>query len=412
MATGFVYTRSGIDLTASPVRVDASHGETLVALREGHAAHAAVIEREDGLSIRANNYYTLGSTHAAIAERNQTLIPLLVHPPPETVFFLGMGSGITAGAALLLPVERVVVCELLGEVVDLARDRFQPWVNGLFDDSRVTIYAEDGRHCLARSPERFDAIIADLFTPWKAGTGNLYTQDHYRLAAERLKPGGMYVQWIPLYQVSMQELAIIGTTMASVFPELTLWRGDLYPSRSIVALLGRNTAEPLDPEVLVRNARRLLGEYEGADEYYEALGLLFYAGNPEESRFFAEALINTDDRPLIEYLAPRTHRAVLTGAAQWGVGVARDRLCWALFDALPPERDPYLRALDERQLRHVEAGLRYALYQGIRVRGTRAEARAVWLGFLEVVTPATRSPDSPAGQAGFGASGFGSGERN
>jgi len=36
-----------------------------------------------------------------------------------------------SGAALLLPVERVVVCEILGEVVELARDHFRPWVNGL-----------------------------------------------------------------------------------------------------------------------------------------------------------------------------------------------------------------------------------------------------------------------------------------
>jgi len=125
-ATGFVYARSGIDLTPSPVRVDASRGETLVALREGRAAHAAVIERDGGLSIRVNNYYTLGSTHAAIAERNQTLIPLLAHPNPQSVFFLGMGTGITAGAALLLPVERVVVCEILGEVVELARGTSGP----------------------------------------------------------------------------------------------------------------------------------------------------------------------------------------------------------------------------------------------------------------------------------------------
>lgn len=357
-----------------------------------------------------NNYYTLGSTHGAIAERNQTLIPLLAHPNPENVFFLGMGTGITAGAAMLLPVERVVACEILGEVVDLAREHFSPWVHGLFDDPRVTIHAEDGRHCLARSPERFDAIIADLFTPWKAGTGNLYTEDHYRLAATRLKPGGMYVQWIPLYQVSMRELAIIGATMASVFPDLTLWRGDLYPSQSIVAFVGRNTTEPLDPEVLVRNARQLLGAPERPDEYYEALGLRFYAGNPGQSRFFDYARINTDDRPLIEYLAPRTHRAVLTGAARWVVGAERDRLYSAMFEALPPEHDPYLSALNQRQLRHVEAGLRYALYQGARVRGTNADARAAWRDFHEVSTPVTRRPDSPAGQAGFGSTGFGAGE--
>ena len=412
---GVAYTRSGIELTPSPVRVNSSWGETLVALREGRAAHAAVIERDVGLSIRVNNYYTLGSTHAAIAERNQTLIPLLAHPNPESVFFLGMGTGITAGAALLLPVERVVVCEILGEVVELAREHFGPWINGLFEDPRVLVHAEDGRHCLTRTAERFDAIIADLFTPWKAGTGNLYTLEHYRLAAERLKPGGVYVQWIPLYQVSMQELAVIGATMAEVFPELTAWRGDLYPSQSIIALVGRNALEPLDPDVLVRNGRYLLDRSEGAQdlrspEYYEALGLRFYAGNPGHSRFFEGARINTDDRPWIEYWAPRTHRAVLAGSARWVIGEERDRFYTALLDALPTDADPFLQKLNERQRLHVEAGLRFALYQGIRDRESHVSARAAWLDFLEVVTTSTRSPDSPAGQAGAGITGFGMSE--
>ena len=39
---------------------------------------------------------------------------------------------------------------------------------GLFSDPRVTIHAEDGRHCLARAPATYDMIIADLFTPWRA----------------------------------------------------------------------------------------------------------------------------------------------------------------------------------------------------------------------------------------------------
>jgi hypothetical protein len=53
------------------------------------------------------------------------------------------------------------------------------------------------------------------------------------------------------------------------------------------------------------------------------------------------------------------------------VGAERDRLYSALFDDLPIEQDSYLRALNERQLRHVEAGLRYALYQGAGVRKRR-----------------------------------------
>lgn len=45
----------------------------------------------------------------------------------------------------------------------------------------VSVRAEDGHHCLRHSATDYDLIISDLFTPWKAGTGNLYTLEHYVL---------------------------------------------------------------------------------------------------------------------------------------------------------------------------------------------------------------------------------------
>ncbi|MGY6412385.1 MAG: fused MFS/spermidine synthase [Alkalilacustris sp.] len=283
-------------------------GEALVEMREGTAAHVAVIRRDDAHFIRVNNFYTLGGSGALVPERNQTLIPLLLHPDPEEIFFLGMGTGISAGAGLLADPARVTVCELVPEVIDLARAHFRPYVNGLFDDPRVTIWPEDGRQCLARSRATYDLIIADLFTPWRAGVGNVYTVEHYRLAARRLNPGGAYVQWIPLYQVSRTELDIIAATMAEVFPELTLWRGDLYPERSILALVGRMDAAPLDPGTLARQWRALTVAPDTdniPDDILTARALKFYAGNAA-SGLFAHAPLNTDDRPWIEYLAPRT----------------------------------------------------------------------------------------------------------
>lgn len=402
-----VVLQTSISLRLPILPVSAERGETLIELREGRGAHVAVVEREGSLSIRVNQFYTLGSSSALIPERNQALIPLMLHPDPQSVFFLGMGTGISAGAALFMPVQSVVVCELLREVVDLARAHFQPYTQGLFSDPRVRIYAEDGRHCLARSHQRYDVMIADLFTPWEAGTGNLYTQDFYRMAAERLEPGGLFAQWIPLYQVSMQELEIIAATMHSVFPELTVWRGDLYPSQSIIALVGRMQPQPLDLDVLTHWARHLTPPPLRADDYYEALGLRFYAGNWGASGKSAGVPINTDNRPLIEYLAPRTQRAVLTGQQRWVVGPERDRWYADLLAAVPLDQDPFLRHLSAAQRQHAEAGRRYALYQGVRVRSSPAAAHAAWQDFLAVSTPTTRRPDSPAGQVGTGGSGFG-----
>ena len=388
------------------IRINPTRGETLVEIREGRAAHAAVIEREGNLAIRVNNYYTLGGSGAMIAERNQTLIPLLSHPDPREIFFLGMGTGITAGAALFLEPERVTVCEILPDVVELAEAHFGPFTNGLFEDDRVTIHAEDGRHCLARSPARYDAIIADLFTPWKAGTGNLYTLEHYRIAAGRLKEGGIYVQWVPLYQVSMSELAIIARTMQEVFPQLTFWRGDLYAERSILALVGSLDEVPLDLDIMRENARSTAMNAGMPDAYFEAMGLKLYAGNAAGG-LFDDAAINTDNRPIIEYQAPRTHRAVLTGRAKWVTGTERDAFYGDLAESLPPAADPFLAGLDETRLGFVEAGRLYAAYRGHHHRNENQAAAESWQAFTTLTPAFARRPDSPAGQVGSGVTMFG-----
>ncbi len=381
-----------------------SPDQTLLAFREGPSAHVAVIERNDAKFIRVNNFYTLGGSGALVPERNQTMIPLLTHPDPREIFFLGLGTGISAGAGLFADPDRVTVCELLPDVVDFAETWFQPYTNGLFTDPRVTIHREDGRQCLARSPATYDMIIADLFTQWRAGVGNVYTKEHYRLAASRLNAGGAYVQWMPLYQVSRREFAIIANTMAQVFPEVTLWRGDLYPERSILAIVGRKTPGPLDPATLAAQWRAMTGE--GApDDALADRALKFYAGNAA-SNIFADAPINTDDWPLIEYLAPRTHRAVIAGRAEWLTGTARDALYADLLTALPPDQDPHLARLTEAQRALPRAGAIYAQWQGKRRRND-LRAGALWQEFVALTPPHAITPDSPAGQVGRGSTAFG-----
>ncbi len=379
-------------------------GEELLAFREGPSATVSVIERGDAKFIRVNNFYTLGGSGALVPERNQTMIPLLTHPAPREVFFLGMGTGISAGAGLFAGPDRVTVCELLPDVVDFAESWFGPYVNGLFTDPRVTIHREDGRQCLARSPATYDMIIADLFTPWRAGVGNVYTVEHYRLAASRLNPGGAYVQWMPLYQVSRSEFEIIANTMAQVFPELTLWRGDLYPERSILALVGRNEPAPLDPATLAAQWRMMTGE-DTPDAVLVDRALKFYAGNAA-SGLFAHAPVNTDDHPLIEFMAPRTHRAVIAGTARFLVGPERDRLYADLMEAMPPETDPHLSILTPAQAALPVAGALYAEWQGMR-HHENPRAEPLWRQFTLITPPHAINPDSPAGQVARGGMAFG-----
>ena len=374
-----------------PLKLDPAADERLVAMIEGSHANVAVIERSRHQLIRVNNYYTLGGTGALESERNQALIPMLIHPDPRELFFLGMGTGITAGASLLFPVERVEVCEILPEVVRLARAHFGPWTEGLFDDPRVTIHAEDGRNCLRRSRRQYDLIISDLFTPWKAGTGNLYTLEHFRTASQRLKPGGLFVQWLPTYQISEREFAIIARTMDEAFDQVVLWRGDLFPTQSIVALVGQNQAQALDPGVPVRHGRALAGNPDLPADLLEAVALRFYAGNITASGLFADAPINTDNRALIEYLAPRTQREVQAGRARWLTADQLGLLYERLLQNPGLTDDPYLVYLTDTQLGYVIAGRSYYHHAVYRLAGQHERADLLLDDFL-ARTPFQQAP--------------------
>lgn len=371
--------------------------QRLVDVREGVAATVSVVDDGPHRSIRVDNLYTLGGTRGLDAERNQSTVPLLtLHPAPRSVFYLGMGTGITAGAGLAFDVDRIVVCELLDDVIRAADEHFAPWTNGLFDDPRADIRAADGRTCLRRSDETFDLIVADLFNPWDAGTGDLYTAEHYRTAQQRLADGGAYVQWVALYQVTDDELGTIAATMDDVFDEVTMWRGDHYAQRSIVALVGRDDPEPFDPAVAASQGRQLTDE-DLPDRFHEALALRMYVGNVTASGRYADRPRNTDRQPVIEYTAPISQRAVRAGDATFLTGPAREELYDQLRDDVAYADDPALARLDDRQLGYVEAGRSYSRFRYLDRIGAD-EARG-WLDdFLDRSPPEARGVDdvSPA----------------
>ncbi len=339
------------------VRTDASKNEIIYETWEGAHGVVAVVRRGEHLRTKVDNYYSLGGTAAATYERTQADLPLIVHGAPQSVFFLGLGSGITAGAAVAHPLEKIVVAELIPEVVEASRRYFHKYTNGLFDDARVRVVAEDGRNYLSGMDETYDVVVADLFIPWKSGAGSLYTVEHFTTVRDRLNEGGLFAQWLPLYQLSKDEFFVIARTMLEVFPQVTLWRGDFNPGRPIAALVGHQQAGPLDVEALVQGFRRRKGAA-GADRQSAlATTALFYAGNVTADRDrYAEHIINTDDWPVIEFSAPITQREVRGKAGSWFVDRQLETYYAELARVAPPRGDPYLAELDDDEIGFVEGG--------------------------------------------------------
>jgi spermidine synthase len=248
-------------------------------------------------------------------------VPLLLHPAPKRVAFLGLGTGVTAGAALLHPVERVTALEIVPDVVAVARDYFRAANLGVVEDRRVECVVEDGRNFLRATDHQFDVIVGDLFVPWRRGEAGMFSLDQFASARRALAPGGIFCQWLPMFQMTEQEFNIVAATFLDVFPQTTIWRGDLAPDLPAVALIGHTDSAPIDPAVVDRRVRELRRDETNLHLAHAAGFWMFLVGplDAKDARF-AKARRNRERTPWLELLGPLTHAGSSHGREPLFVG--------------------------------------------------------------------------------------------
>lgn len=309
-------------MSAPLVHLTADH-DVLRATSEGPSGIVTVVESDGDLQLRLDNYYVLGGSAAETNERRLGLVPLLLHPQPHRVAFIGLATGITASAAPALGAEETTVVEVVPQVAAAARAFFAPWNGGLLERPDVRLVLDDGRRYLAEGRDRFDVIVSDLFIPWHAGAGNLYTREMYTTVARRLAAGGLFCQWLPLYQLTREEFDMIARTFLAVFPHVSLWRADFYPDRPVLGLVGQPAPRAVDFEYISKRLDQLPAW--GRDPLLatpRGLAMLYAGDLTAAADLFDAAPLNTDDRPRIEFTAPRLTRINAAGDKDWFTGEA------------------------------------------------------------------------------------------
>ena len=365
---------------------------------EGKDATVAVLQQPSGhRHIQVNGSYALGSTDSYLEQVNQARIPLYLFPETESICFIGVGTGMSAGAAFderFPKVKRVVSCELSEGVLHAAKGWIPPTLlGGLFRDERSEILVEDGRHFLMATRETFDMINADLFFPYRRGAGSLYSLEHYRQASERLTANGVFVQWLPLYQLTEREFGVIARTMLEAFRDVTMWRNDFTPSSEKIALIGRNKAQPIgippggEREVMLAAVEGLRWQQTSPDMVRVAASStpFLYAGNLSKARrLFEDYPINTDDKPVIEYGTSKTFREVAQkDKVIWCVGPKFVRWVERIFEASPLEADPTLQGHPEESLHLTRAGKAFQKTMVSKALGETPNAQRNWNVFLK-----------------------------
>jgi spermidine synthase len=297
-------------------RIKLDSSDQLLEMREGAFGTVAVVSHAGHRRIKLNNFYVLGGTASAGDERLQGHIPLLLHPRPQRVAYLGVGTAISLSAIRFHPVAEVAAMELVPEVVSAARDWFREANLDTLNDPRVRVRAEDARGYLGATRERFDLVIGDLVVPWRRGESALYTRDSFAAARRVLAPGGLYCQWIPLYQLSEAEFDSIAASFLDIFPRTTLWRGDFNAGEGVVALIGH--IDPFDPSVADQRTRTLAANPDRSNPYLShPAGLWMYFVGPLDSTEprLRSAPRNLDASPWVELASPRFHLRIGHGGA-------------------------------------------------------------------------------------------------
>ena len=124
----------------------------------------------------------------------------LVHPAcaaagaPRSALILGGGEGATLRELLRVPsMQRVVMVDIDGEVVDACRRLMPEWSAGSFEDRRTELIVGDAKAYVERSTEKFDVVLSDLTEPLEDSPSyGLHTTSFYQATRARVAPGGAY----------------------------------------------------------------------------------------------------------------------------------------------------------------------------------------------------------------------------
>jgi len=227
-------------------------------------------------------------------------IPLIFHPSPANVMILGLGSGMTAGEVLHYPVSRVDVLEINEQVIKAAQF-FSDWNNRFSEDPRIRIIVQDGRNHLLLSRIQYDVVISEPSNPWMAGMASLYTKESFETIKERLNDDGIFIQWVNAGRMDWPTLAMIGKTFATVFPNSLMMISPIGGADFF--FVGVKGETPLSLSVADRNLA--LASRSRIMRLADTRLLFHLILTDRVAEMFADGVIHSDNRPHLEFAAPR-----------------------------------------------------------------------------------------------------------
>jgi spermidine synthase len=272
---------------------------------EGLMSTVKVYERDRHLHMSIDGS-RIASTARGLRQKEQLVahLPALLRPGMAEVLTVGLASGITAHSVSLHPeVRRIDIVELVEPVFEASR--YFNTVNGHIAENPLVRMVHDDIYAWLQYYEgRYDAIVSD----GKLGSLNnantvLLSKDYYDLCRRRLRPEGVFVQWVPIITPEAELRAILHTA-ASSFEHFGLF----YFYSSDILLVGSPTPIELRQETMAKvfANEAVAAELGALDLGSPAAVMSCYLGGYALGE--AGMRPNTFDRPYLEFAYLRDWR--------------------------------------------------------------------------------------------------------
>lgn len=249
-----------------------------------------------------------GSTRDTVTQAMLGHLGPLLRPLAKDALVIGLGTGQTAAALLAHPDLAVHVVELSAAMPQIAQ-LFSALNDEVLRHPRLQLTIADAREVLRQlPPHSLDLVVSEPSNPWVVGVADLYTLESFARIRQRLRPGGLLVQWMQRYELGDRNLQRIICTMHGVFPHMTVHRMEPFD----LALIG--SAEPLawDPTAVAERLSLpavMANLQRGGDRAMPQTALQFAATQLAGSQTIAQLCAGFDDwlverHPELEYDAP------------------------------------------------------------------------------------------------------------
>lgn len=280
--------------------------EPLLFYKEGYTCTISVHKsRRTGTIYMKSNGKVEASTKGDMP--TQVLVgqlPMLLAPHLDEVLVVGMGSGVTVGSVTPFPAKKITLVELEKAVIE-GSHFFDQVNNRPLEDPRMLLRVADARNYLLVTPDQYDVIISEPSNPWMAGVANVFTREFFQLGYTKLKPAGVFCQWLQLYKISPESFRTVLTTFHSVFPYVYVFQ----PQSKDLAMVGFKQKPDLS---LARIEERM--KWKLVEQDLKRIGVTdlknltsrFMMGPAEVAAVTRGGILNTDDNALIEFSTPKT----------------------------------------------------------------------------------------------------------